>query len=549
MAIHTVTPGQPLARPKGIETRNYRFPAPQRGIDARAPLAEGRLDVCSYTYNLVPDDGGLKRRKGFREWQIDLENSSAESVNTVIPYDGLAADGSDDRLFAVTNEGIWDVTTAAAAPTLKFTFSNQTSDAGFGVYATFISDAGDKYLFYADSLNGLFTYDSGADTWAQTTGITGATAANVNFIAIHKQRIWLIERDSPDAWYLGIGAVTGAATKFYFGSKLKRGGALRGLFNWTVDGGAGVDDMLVGVSGAGDVIVYQGSDPSSLTTWEVRGVYFIGSLPKGPKFGTEEGGELYLLSTYGLISMGDLLKGVNLSSMNSNTTTAQVSGIIRIRMSTDSDLNGWSVRAIPSEGGLLVSSPIMEGKDPIQYYYNTTVQGWGFWRDLDIRSFATWKNAVIFGDSSLRVCSMDRSADNVLITPPAAPEFNGSPVKFSTLTSFSSFGLPGMFKVALFIRPDTVGLTEPAFTAAARYDFLSQEPSAPLATTPDKIALWDVDNWDAAVWGPDPGTGWNTVYGASGIGRNVAIAYRGEAYDEFTLIGWDIMFKSGGSML
>jgi len=548
MAIHAVRRGG-LSKPKRQESATTRIPAPYKGVDSRTPLAQGALDVCVYTYNLVPDDGGIKLRKGYREWQIEVEAATGISVNTIMPFDGLAEDGSEDRLFAVTNEGIFDVTASAGTPTNKVTFTTQTEDAGFGVYISYITDAGDKIMMYADSLNGLFTYDVTGDTWAQATGITGVTVTDINFVALHKQRIWFIERNSPDSYYLGLGAIAGAATKFSFGPKFKSGGSLRGLFNWSVDGGAGVDDMFVGVSSAGDVAVYQGDDPSSATTWELRGIYFIGNLPKGPKFATDVGGELYLLSTYGLISMGDLLKGTSITNPDDIQASFRVAGIIRGLMAADSTLNGWSVRYIPSEGGILITTPVKEGVRPLQLFYNTTVDGWGFWRDLAIRSFATWKNAVVFGDASMRVNYMDVEVDDVKITPPPAPTVNATPIEFSVLSSFSPLGLQGINKVVQYIRPDTIGVIEPTFSAVARYDYTSLESTTPVASAPPKIGIWDVDNWDGAVWGADINSGWNTIYGSSGIGRNAAVAYRGQAYNTFTLVGWDVIYKAGGPMI
>lgn len=528
----------------------FRMPAPYKGVDERIPFVAGATEVCVYSYNLVPSDGGVELRKGFREYQIELDDGAGISVNTIMPFDGTAADGSEDRLFAVTNEGIWDVTTDGGSPTLKVTFSDQSEDAGYGVYITFINDAGDKYMFYADSLNGLFEYDVGTDSWAQASGITGPTITNINFIMVHKARIWLIEQDSADAWYLDPGAVAGTATQFFFGSKMRSGGALRGLFNWTVDGGAGIDDYLVAVSGAGDVIVYKGSDPSATATWQIQGVYYVGTLPKGPKFGTEQGGELYLLSTYGVIAMTDLLNGVAISSSREANTAARIAGLLRTRLKLEGDQNGWAIRNVPSEGGLLISAPVQDDTRPIQYFYNLTVNGWGFWRDLNINSFGTSKNSVVFGDRSLRVLIMDAEVDEVLITPSDPDVFNGQPIEFATLTSFSPLNAASVYKRVKYIRPDIIGVSEPNFAAEARYDYILSEPGIPLAVINiQPPGEWDLDDWDQAVWGVDLVRGFDSVYGSWGLGRSVAVAYRGEAFYNFTLVGWDIIYDTGGPML
>jgi len=549
MAIH-ILPRGALTRPKRQTSQTARIPAPFKGVDSRTPFAAGAQDVCVYSYNLVPNDGGVAIRKGYGRYQVEINDGNGLSVNTIIPFDGTLADGSEDRLFVATNEGIWDCTVEGATPELKETFGDQSADAGYGVFITYITDGAEKVMLFADSLNGLFTYDVATDAWAQASGITGADPLKVNFITVHKERIWLIERNSADSWYLGIGAITGAATPFYFGSKLRNGGALRGLFSWTVDGGQGVDDLFVGVSGSGDVVVYQGDDPTSADSWAIRGVYYIGTLPKGPNFATEQGGELYMLSTFGVISMTDLLNGVAISSSQQNSATARIAGELRQRLSREGSDSGWAIRSIPSEGGVLISTPVRAAQRPIQYYYNLTVGGWGFWRDLDIRSFNTWRSTVVFGDGSLRVLFMNKDIDDVVF-PPTPGIFNGVPIEFSTLTSFTALDSPAQFKRVKFIRPDVIGAEEPIFATAARYDYALTEGSIPLSVAPLSVdSLWGVDLWDVAVWGSANFVqGFDTVYGAEGIGRTVAIAYRGEAYKPFTLVGWDVIYDIGGPML
>jgi len=527
-----------------------RMPAPHKGVDDRIPFAAGAPEVCVYSFNLVPSDGGIGLRKGFREYQIEVDNGAGISVNTILPFAGVAADGSEDRLFVVTNEGIWDVTTAEGTPILKEAFSDQSADAGYGVFTAYVTDAGAKVMLYADSLNGLFTYDVATDAWAQASGITGPTITDINFIAIHKARIWLVEKDATKAWYLDPGAISGPAVEFFFGSKFKEGGALRGLFSWTVDGGRGVSDLFVAVSSAGDVVVYEGTDPSSADTWSITGVYFIGNLPKGPKFGTEQGGELYLLSTYGVIGMTDLLNGVAVASAQQSNASARIAGLLRERLARESNLNGWAIRNIPPEGGILISAPVETSTRSIQYFYNVTVNGWGFWRDLDIYSFNTWQNAVVFGDGGLRVLLMDQERDEVRITPESEAPFNGQPIDFATLTSFSSLDAPSVYKRVKYIRPDIIGVAQPNFAAAARYDYILSEPGIPLAVLNAQApGAWDVADWDQAVWGVDVIQGFDSVYGGWGIGRSVAVAYRGESYYSFTLVGWDIIYDAGGPML
>jgi len=535
---------------KPATLQSTRLPAPQLGIDSRVPLSDESLKNCTYTYNLLPYDDGMKLRKGAREWQIDVNSTISTAVNSIVPFDGIEENGVEDKLFAVTNEGIWDVTTAGGTPVSKYTFLVQSSFAGHGVHLHYVSDAGTDVLFYADSANGLFTYDSSTDTWALATGITGGpNMADIRFVMVHKQRIWVIAEGDTSAYYLPVGAIAGVLTKFSFGSKLPRGGALRGLFSWSVDGGAGVDDMLVGVGRAGDVIVYQGDDPSSSTTWGLKGVYFIGALPEGYTFGTEHGGELFLLSTYGITGMNDLLKGASAIDTGTSGAAGNIAALIRTQMLRDRDNFGWRIATIPSEGGLLVQAPVSNVFRPIQYYYNVAVKGWGLWRDLRMTSFATWRGGVVFGDDSNRVMYMDVEADEVLLNPAAGVEINGVPIEFSILGSYSSLGAPTAFKRISYIRPDFVGKAPPSFATVMRFDYEAVEASKPVYTQIPLTARWDLANWDISIWGSDSVSGYGAPFGGWGMGRYGAVAMRGASYETFRLAGWDVHYEVGGVMV
>ena len=551
MAIHALQRGQ-LSRPQSKVNNITRFPAPIKGVDARIALTEGAPLNCIYAYNLVPFEYGMAVRKGYREWQIGVEDVDAFGVHTLIPFDGVVEDGSDDRLFAVTNEGIWDVSIPGDPPVLKFTFGDQRAEAGYGVYTHFVTDAAQDLLFYADNFNGLFQYDSVSDAWTQATGINGPVIENIRFIVVHKQRIWVVEEESTKAWYLPVRSISGDATEFFFGGKFKHGGNLEGLFNWSVDGGDGVDDYLVAVSRAGDVLPYQGADPSD-QSWNLRGTYYIGEVPRGPFFGSEHGGELFLLSNYGITSMNDLLQGVDTSDLrpieDQNTISGKITALLRARMEQTRNDYGWKVSTIPSEGGLLISTPRINNNAFIQYYYNFSTSSWGIWRGVPMETFDSYLGNVVFGDADNRVLYMDVTVDNVLLTPPDDKK-NGDDIEFSVLTSYQTIGAEGLYKRVKFIRPDFLADGEPVYAVQARYDYDLAEALAIPATPIGLAGEWDISLWDTAVWG---GGGelnpYNDVQGAWGPGRYVAVAMNGQTRNATRFVGWDVAFDVGGMLI
>ena len=543
------------ARPQRQNSKVFRFRAPTSGMDVRKSLGDFNSPLnCVYSYNLCPYEQGFRVREGYREWNIDIDNGASEGIHTLIPFSSVNAAASDDRLFAVNNEGIWDITTYDTAPTLKIAFGDTSADAGYGVFTHYVNQAEDDVLFYADNINGLFEYDQATDTWAVPTGITGGPAmADINFVTIHKNNVWFAEKDSTVGYFLPILASAGALTAAYFGDKFKHGGALAGLFSWTVDGGEGVDDILVSVSKAGDVVMYTGSGPDQ-TDWGMKGVWFIGKIPNTPRFGSEQGGELYLLSTYGVVSMNDLLQGVDTATLQADLEGTgmayKVAGLIREKMKSSIDDRGWDVALVPSEGGILISTPTDGSEAAIQYYYNLATQGWSLWRDVPMTCFTEFNDAVYFGTADDRVAVMDVTVDNALITP-ADPIFNGDDIQFSVLTTYSPLGAEGVYKRAKLIRPDFLSTVPPSHSSQARYDFDVSEGSNINFPNPllYPVGAWDVTNWDNCVWGSTTQITYPTIGGAWGLGRYVAIATRGTARSRTRLIGWDLIYDIGGPMI
>lgn len=551
MAVHALQRGQ-ISRPQQTNNTVVRFPAPIGGIDSRISLTNPDPTVCVYTFNMVPFEYGMAVRKGYREWQLNVNNGNFLGIHTMIPYDGLPVDQTDDRLFAVTNEGIWDVTVATAAPILKLSFIDDSVNAGYGVYTQYVTDADEQLLFYADSKNGLFTYDPQTDTWAQTTGITGPVIENVRFIVSHKQRLWLVEEDSAKAWYLPIRSIAGAAVEFFFGSKFKHGGNLAGLFNWSVDGGDGVDDYLVGVSRSGDVLPYRGTDPTDANTWQLQGTFFVGEIPAGPFFATETGGEMYILSNFGLNSMNELLQGVDSSVLRKDqiqgNVTGKITGILRERLENTKGDFGWAVRVIPAEGGILISSPRVQSGDFIQFYYNFSTNAWGIWRGVPIEAFEIWKSDVVFGSPLGNIYIMDVFVDNVLITPPVDVA-NGVPIEFSLLTSYLPLTQEGVYKRVKLIRPDFLARSKPEFSVLARYDYDLTEAILSITEPTENDGIWDISLWDIAIWGASDSQAFNNILGTWGTGRYIAIAMVGKTRDFTRLIGWDVVLDTGGIMI
>ena len=124
----------------------FTFPASTGGVNAVDGLMLMPPTDCIYTTNLMPSEYGLRLRKGYQEWATgcveDPPRAPDSNVNSIIPFESNVQDVSNDRLFAVTAEGIWDVTLQNTTnPVQEVTFAQTSNPAGFGVWTEFTGDA------------------------------------------------------------------------------------------------------------------------------------------------------------------------------------------------------------------------------------------------------------------------------------------------------------------------------------------------------------------------------------------------------------------------
>ena len=554
-----------------------RYPAPSGGMDVRAGMAVADPNLSVYAYNLIARDYGLTVRKGYRQWASSLDNGLGVGVHSLISFDGIEENGVSNKVFGVTNEGIWDATSKSDANTagrLVYTFTNQQANSGYGVYTQFVTDAGEESLFYADNVNGLVEYSLPLGTWS-VPNISSAPSnpaldiSKVAFVTMHKSKLWMVESDSDKAFYLPDGAKQGAhASAIYFGSKFPHGGNVEALYSWSVDGGNGLTDYLIVVSRSGDILVYSGDDPNvadsstGLEPWRLVGRYFVGEVPRGNSFCAEHAGDLYILSVNGLNSMNALLQGVdsavtNLSASNTSPS-AKISSLLRREITKTIGDYGWSVSLLPAEGGILITSPTEGGKRPVQYFYALDTASWSMWRDAPIACVSSFNKITVMGSYYGDVCFMDVHADNVREDPNDPSAILQHDILWSVLTSFLPLSGEGVYKHITFIRPDILAMGQPEYVCVSRYDYnVTEAHDAGLVTRPRTDGdVWGINaaDLDAAVWGTAVWAGggqrpYNSVIGARGYGRYAAIAMQGVSRSATTIIGWDVAHTTGGAFL
>ena len=493
-----------------------------------------------YCYNMIGAEFGLRSRLGWREHCTGL-GAPGEQVRSILPYAGSSS--ANDKLFACTTTGIWDVTASSATPTRVVTFGTQNTDSGWGTSTVFVNAGGTHFLVYCDEANGFHSYEP-ATGWTvggiSGTPITGVTAANLVSVVSWKNRLWLVEKDTAKAWYLGMGAASGAATSFQFGTRFKAGGDLRNLFSWTQTSLSGIDDALVAVSGGGDLVVYNGTDPSAAYSFGIQGSGFLGAVPVGRRLATDFGGDLLLMSSRGLVPVSKVAGGSVISTQQYETR--KIANLWNQLQSSTSTLRGWSMALHPIDNALMVTIPTATGQATQQLAMSLATHGWHQYRDMPMGVCAApWQGTLYFGTEDGRVCANDGYVDGVTLAAPSS----FSTINWSILTAFSNFGtstLKQVQTISTSILAQGGALTH---AVTPRFDWNMEEPAAPSTVLATGASAWDVALWDTGLWAGTYQTH-KKVFGSTGIGRHVAIAVRGSSSYRITLTDLDVSYTEGG---
>ena len=298
-------------------------PAPIGGLNVQDSLVAMPTTDATVLRNFFPQPYGLEIRKGYQRHSTGLPST----VKSLVPHVTARA-VIDNQMFAFSGNSMYNVTTASNTPPaplltgLSNSVWNYVGMSNASGFNTVCVNGADAPIWIHD--NGTITRITPAvnPLDPQAGEIAGVDPKRFVTGTTHQKRIWWVEDESTKAWYLDPEAITGQAYLFDFGSQFRRGGRLLALASWTLDSGVGPDDLLVAVSSEGEIALYSGSDPDSLATFSLRGVFFTGA-PLGNRCLVSMAGDLLILTQYGLMSMNAAMASSDTVAVEGNAYLSQ----------------------------------------------------------------------------------------------------------------------------------------------------------------------------------------------------------------------------------
>jgi hypothetical protein len=490
-------------------------PAPTGGWNQRDSLAIMDADQAIILDNFFPEASRVSLRRGYASHATGL-SGTAESL---MAY----ASGTTQKLFAASGGNIYNVTSSGAVGAADLTglTNNRWQHVMFGT-------AGGNFLVICNGADAPRNYDG--TNWT-TPAITGVTTTNLIHVNAFKQRLFFIENNTLNTWYLPVASIAGAASQLNFSSITTLGGKLMAMGIWTLDGGDGLEDRAVFITSKGEVLVYEGTDPSSASTWALVGIFRIGA-PIGRRCLLRLGPDLVVITQDGFVPLSQVL--------NSARSTPQVALSDNIREAVNSATRdhgskfGWQPLLYPKGRMVLFNVPQVEGVTHHQYVMNVTTGAWCRFTGLNGGCWEVHNDELYFGGST------------VIYKADTGNNDNNANITGEAKTAFNYFNRRGQLKRFTMVRPLLASEGTLAPILGLNIDFSDELPTGTPTYSGSAGSPWDTSAWDTSSWGSDPTIrrDWQSI---TGLGYCAALRIKAAAKN--LNIHWhatDWIFEPGG---
>jgi hypothetical protein len=514
MSIHTAFRRQPM--PQGAQQlQTITIPAPTRGIIQSENEAFMQPGGAIVSDNWAPTMRGVKLRGGYTRWCV-----LPETTPIISGFEYISA--NNQRMYAANATKLYDVT--STTPVLvkdSQTSGNYVAAQMFnqgGNWMIALNDAGDFILRTKDGL-----------TWTVLSGVIGNAAdglPNITYdpaklpvgvsqgLALtyawsYRNRLFFIQQNSMNAWYLDINAAGGVLQPIYLSGASTRGGKLLFGATWSIDAGDGTDDKCVFVTDTGEVLVFTGSNPGDVANWRQEGRYHIGA-PLGMNAHIVIGGDLFIMTVDGVVPLSQAITKES-GQLEQALISRQIKPLWRDEVAAKR-AHPWTIKKWDEYGAVFIATP--GGTQPTNQtclLLNNTSGAWARYT-WDATCFLRMRTDMFFGTKNGIVMQADRSGYD-----------DGQPYVCTLVGGWELFQNGSSQVVwhqarAIF----TAGPKEPFEPQlAATVDYgINIPPPPPAGIDPGGGEGWDEGLWDAAHWdaaGLDAATTRNTLWVSIGM--------------------------------
>jgi len=523
-------------RMQGQRPQQKPFVAPTKGWISAANLAAAPAGSAQVCENFLPTSTGLRMRRGSKTHgtaATDLPLESAMAYVGGITRKVFA--GADGNIVELTTPGSHstppppDVTGQA---TSYYSYVNFATPGGY--FMPCANGTDEIQLYVASSWSALVSGSSPGQ-------LNGVASDSISHLNVYRNRLWLTEGGTMNAWYLPTDSIAGTASQVSLSGVFQRGGSLLFTATWSLDTGAGLDDKIAFVSTEGEVAIYQG-DPSDTSGWGIVGLYFAAP-PMGKNASIKVGGDLLILTQIGIIPLSAII-----SKDPGALALAAVSRNIQpdwVKEARERRNLPWEMIKWPSQNIAIVSCPVTAEETvtpPICFAVNLETGAWSKIKGWNTRCLVLHDDRGYFGTNDGRLVEMEITGTD-----------DGALIYYLYVGQNEHLAGVGQYTTVLQARAifRTTAEFNPQITVTTNYEIdLPPYPSAAVVSgSPGEwdAGLWDVAKWDTGLIAYTVQTYWVSV-GKSGFAHApvLQIVSGSEAAPSAELVMFEVTHRPGG---
>lgn len=440
--------------------REVAIPLPLRGIFVKAKSAQVANLYAAEMHNIRSNGVSLTLRPG-----LAWADGAASQVLQRIPFE---FDGASRYINLASTAATCGAATFARAFNGKAAWGSISSN-----------------VILADGLGMPLRYDGTAFQVAEFTATTGQSPATCDGFIAHHDRAYFWKKDGPLEFLYGdVGAVQGPLTRFPLGRLGNVTGSIKSMMSLTIDAGHGMNDVLCIITSTGQMILYEGLDPSDPDDWRLL-ARVQGARPIGTRSFAQVGSDVWILTPQGVVSVAEAVRSSVLALVSdiSQPIADEVTALI------ETGPADWQMFTA-ADGSMVVINRVASGRAR-QFIYYLESRSWAT-ADFQARDFhnLAGKPEVTGFDGRLATL-WHTGADEVITAQWVSSWFqvgSGSSVKYIEPTIISS----GPMTVTVAVLSDNNDT--PADIAEARQT-ITLDPEEPLAT---RLTLSDIIPTDAS---------------------------------------------------
>lgn len=478
-----------LDQERNGQALRVNVPSPSGGLNTKDSESAMEPTDALIMENWFPGQGSVSTRKGFTQYATGLSGY----VETLMEYNANTV-----RKFICANGStLNDITNPASIVSVGTGFTN----------ARFQWVNFNAYLIMLNGADTPQTFD-GTTLAASTISGSGLTVSELNGINVHKNRVYVWNSNAQDVWYGATNAIGGVFTKFQLSRVAPFGGNLVSMMTWNLDGGNGVDDYAVFLMSSGDVLLYQGSDPSS---WALLGTYKIGR-PIAIRGAKKVAGDIVIITDQDFVFFSEVFK-----NDGSVTQRGKLSGAAIEAVNDYGSNYGWEIAMYPKAGWLLINVPVANNTTYHQYVLNTITGAACKFTGMNASTWGMYNNNLYFGGNG-KVFKADDGFND-----------NGANINCDIQAAYNNLGSP-QEKIVNSYR-NTIKLDGSAVVnSIVNFDYGRGETSQNSSSTAQG-SFWDVALWDVAMWSPEGLTRNELIYSSGqgvDLGMRIKVSINGQ---------------------